>query len=61
MGDGPSSETAVVQMWLHSDRQPQIRKLVCGGAEENPAIAKAPSIDQIRTSLGEIATLQLAE
>ena len=59
--DGPSTETAVVQMWLRSEKQAQIRKLVCGGAEENPAIVKAPSIEQIRTALGEIATLQLAE
>lgn len=60
-GDGPSTETAVVHMWLRSERQSDIRKLVCGGAEENPAIVQAPSIDQIRTSLGEIATLQLLE
>jgi hypothetical protein len=59
--DGPSSETAVIQMWLRSEQQAQIRKLVCGGAEENPAIVKAPSIDQIRAALGEIATLRLAE
>lgn len=60
-GGGPATETAVVQMWLRSERQAQIRKLVCGGAEENPAIVKAPSIDQMRISLGEIATLRLAE
>ena len=59
--DGPSSETAVIQMWLRSERQTQVRKLVCGGAEENPAIARAPSIDQIRGALGEIAILRLAE
>jgi len=58
-GGGPTTVTAVVQMWLRSERQAEIRKLVCGGAEENPAIARPPSINEIRAALGEIATLQL--
>ncbi len=61
-GDGgPSTETAVVQMRLRSEKQPQIFQLACGGAEENPVLSKPPSIDEIRAALGKIATLRLPE
>jgi hypothetical protein len=46
-------------MALHSDRQPHVTYFVCGGAFEEPALADYPTLQDIRTAIGEYATLSL--
>jgi len=46
-------------MALHSDQQPHVTYFVCGGAFEEPALADYPSLQDIRTAMGEYATLTL--
>ncbi len=60
-GDGPSTIVQVVQLWLRSEKQQDIRTMVCGGAEDNPSLVVPPSILQIQGALGSIATLKLPE
>jgi hypothetical protein len=56
---GPTTVTKVIVMWMNSLAQSNIRKLSCGGSEENEALARTPSVMQIRTALGDVATLEL--
>jgi len=44
-------------MKLRADKQPNVTYLVCGGALEDAARAKYPTIQDIRTSMGDYATL----
>lgn len=56
---GPTTVTKVIVMWMNSPTQSNIRKLTCGGSEENEALARTPSVMQIRAALGDVATLEL--
>ncbi len=58
-GGGPPTVTQTVQLWLRSEQQSDIRKMVCGGAEDNPATVVPPSIIEIKGALGAFATLTL--
>ena len=46
-------------MRLHSDKQPQVKKLVCGGGFDHPPFAKLPTIKEIEVALGDIAQLKI--
>jgi hypothetical protein len=56
-GEGRLMKTYIFQ--LHSDRQPDVMSLVCGGAFDIPARAARPSLQQIEHALGDYATLVL--
>jgi hypothetical protein len=56
---GPTTVTKVIVMWMNSPTQSNMRKLTCGGSEENEALARTPSVMQIRVALGDVATLVL--
>jgi hypothetical protein len=56
-GDGPSQVIYFYFMGLHSDRQPDVSYLVCGGALNDPALARYPTLQEIRAALGDRATL----
>lgn len=58
-GDGPGDIMEVVEMRLQSADQPDVYRLVCRGGEDNPADARPPSIREMRTALGDYATLEL--
>lgn len=44
---------------LHSDRQPDVRALICGGAFDSPGLAVFPTRWEIAQALGHYATLSL--
>ena len=44
---------------LHSDRQPDVRALICGGAFDSPWLAERPTLQEIAESLGAYGTLSL--
>lgn len=46
-------------LWLHSDRQPDVRRLTCKGIYAEPWQATPPSIEVIRETLGAVASLRL--
>jgi len=46
-------------MRLHSDKQPGVKKLVCGGGFDLPPYAELPTIPQIQQALGNIARLEI--
>ena len=58
-GDGPGRLMKTYIFQLHSDRQPDVMSLVCGGAFDIPAWATRPSLQQIEDALGDYATLRL--
>jgi hypothetical protein len=58
-GDGEGRQMKVYTLYLHSDRQPDVLSLVCGGAFDSPALARRPSLQDIQTALGDYATLVL--
>jgi hypothetical protein len=58
-GDGEGRLMKIYTLYLHSDRQPNVLSLVCGGAFNMPALAVRPSVQDIETALGDYATLQL--
>jgi hypothetical protein len=58
-GNGEGRQLYMYFMALHSDQQPQVTYLVCGGALEEPAFADYPSLQDIQTALGDYATLTL--
>ncbi len=58
-GDGEGRLMKVYTLYLHSDRQPEVLSLVCGGAFNLPALATRPSLQDIETALGDYATLEL--
>jgi hypothetical protein len=55
-GDGESPLMKLYIMWLHSERQPQVQTLICGGAFDSPALAVRPTLQDIATALGDYAT-----
>lgn len=58
-GDGEGRLMKAYILYLHSDRQPEVLSLVCGGAFNLPALATRPSLEDIRNALGDYATLEL--
>ena len=58
-GNGEGRLMKIYTLYLHSDRQPDVLSLVCGGAFNFPALALRPSLQDIETALGGYATLQL--
>jgi len=58
-GDGESRLMKAYTLYLHSDRQPQVLSLLCGGAFNFPALATGPSLQDIQSALGDYATLEL--
>ena len=60
MADGGNGEGMKIYsyfMKLHSDNQPQVTSLVCGGVADYPAFADYPSLQDIYTSIGGYAVL----
>ena len=60
-GDGPATVYETVQLWLRSDQKSDVRKMVCGGGEDNPALVLPPSIKEIQHALGSFATLEIPQ
>ena len=58
-GDGEGRLMKIYTLYLHSDRQPEVLSLVCGGAFDLPALATRPSLQDIQAALGDYATLKL--
>jgi hypothetical protein len=58
-GDGEGRLMKTYILYLHSDRQPDVLSLVCGGAFDAPALALRPSLQDIESALGDYATLEL--
>ena len=58
-GGGPTRITQMFRFRLHSDRQPDVRSLSCGGAFDDPVDADAPTMQEIAADLGDYATLEL--
>jgi len=58
-GDGEGRLMKIYTLYLHSDRQPEVSSLVCGGAFDLPSLATRPSIQDIQAALGDYATLEL--
>ncbi len=58
-GNGEMRLMYTYHMSLHSDRQPFVTYLVCGGAFEEPAFADYPTLQDIEVALGHYATLTL--
>jgi len=56
-GDGEGRQMKTYIFQLHSDRQPDVLSLVCGGAFDLPSWAARPSLQQIERALGDYATL----
>lgn len=56
---GPLRVTQILYFRLHSNRQPDVRELGCGGAFDSPGNAAAPTLQEIAAALGENATLTL--
>ncbi|MBU2477493.1 MAG: hypothetical protein KKA36_00250 [Gammaproteobacteria bacterium] len=56
---GPLRVTQILYFRLHSDRQPDVRELACGGAFDSPGNAYAPTLQEIAAALGKHATLTL--
>ncbi len=56
---GPTRITQMFRLRLHSDRQPDVRSLACGGAFDTPGDADAPTLQEIAAALGDYATLEL--
>jgi hypothetical protein len=58
-GNGEGRQMYMYFMALHSEQQPQVTFLVCGGALVEPYFANYPSLQDIQTALGDYATLTL--
>lgn len=58
-GGGPSRVMRVFLFRLQSERQPDVRTLICGGAFDDPSDADAPTLQDIATALGDYGTLEL--
>ncbi len=57
LAEGPTPEDYATIFSLHSEKQPNVKKLVCTHLED-PPIANHLTPAQIRTALGEIMTLK---
>jgi hypothetical protein len=58
--DGPMMVTRLVHHRLDSPRQPQVMRLTCHGGFAEAWKVRYPSVSEIRRSLGQRATLELA-
>ena len=58
-GNGENRLMYFYFMGLHAEKQTNVTYLVCGGALEDPAFAKYPTIQEIRAAMGDYATLIL--
>lgn len=58
-GDGESRRMYVYLFYLHSDRQSDVRALICGGAFDSPGLAERPTLGEIAEALGAYGTLTL--
>ncbi len=57
-GGDVSDQTQMLIFTLESERQPELRRLVCGGAFDVPSRAAAPSWNDIAVALGDYASLR---
>ena len=58
-GNGEGPQIYTYHMKLNSEDQPHVTYLVCGGAADFPALADYPTLQDIHTSLGNLAGLVL--
>jgi len=58
-GDNRSSQTWVTEISLRSERQPQVRKLICGSWNDNVHFERWLRLREIRSALGNLATLSV--
>jgi len=56
--DGPTEYMYVTAMRLHSERQPQVRSLHCQQLDD-PGVGWYATYDEIRQTLGDVATIRL--
>ncbi len=49
----------VIYMRLSSEEQPNVLNITCGGSTDDPSAVAPPSIEDIRKTLGSLASLQL--
>jgi hypothetical protein len=56
---GETRRMYVYLFYLQSDRQPDVRALICGGAFDTPGLAERPSLQEIAAALGAYGTLTL--
>ncbi|MCP5313036.1 MAG: hypothetical protein H6955_05740 [Chromatiaceae bacterium] len=57
-GGGSNSYYDGYHFWLASDAQPDVRRMSCFGVYAVPADLYPPTIDEIRSALGEIAEIR---
>ncbi|HEY0722054.1 MAG TPA: hypothetical protein VGE50_12460 [Gammaproteobacteria bacterium] len=57
--DGVSMVNRYIAHTLASTSQPQVVRLTCHGGFDFPGRAQLPSLTEIRTALGEVATIEL--
>lgn len=58
---GSSDVTRIWHLWLTSERQPNVLRMSCGGAFDAPYWAEFPSVQEIRATLGAVASLHLPQ
>lgn len=62
-GDGGDGGYSMIQtgfhLWLDDEIQPNLMRLTCLGILGNPAEAYPPTVEEIRATLGQLATLNL--
>ena len=58
---GTSPIIHAVHFWLESPRQPEVRRLSCRGAVDDPPKAKPPTGEEIFQALGDIAKLRVPD
>jgi hypothetical protein len=58
---GTSPIIHAVHLWLESAKQPQVRRLSCRGAVDDPPKAKPPTGEEIRQALGDVAALRVPD
>ena len=59
--DGLPMIVLSVHLWISSDQQPDVMRLTCRGAFDDPPQAEPPSIEQMQEALGSYASLKLPE
>jgi hypothetical protein len=60
--DGGGGQPMIVQgvhLWFGSDLQPDVMRLTCRGAFDEPWDVESPSINEMRTALGDYARIVL--
>lgn len=59
MNNGEMRRMYAYTFQLHSDRQPDVHMLICGGAFDSPGLAEFPTLGDIAWVLGKYGTLHL--